>query len=83
MSSPLFEEYYQKQHIVRDDEWELFLTTLKRVLPVSLRINALDPLAPMYVCLPRSQLQGAARETGHGALQDCYYCHIFFPPQDP
>jgi hypothetical protein len=49
--STLFEEYYKLQNIVPDAEWGEFVGTLKRVLPLALRINHLDPLAPVYVRL--------------------------------
>lgn len=34
-----FEEYYKAQGVVPDDEWDEFLTALRRPLPVTFRIN--------------------------------------------
>ncbi|KAK9844371.1 hypothetical protein WJX74_001555 [Apatococcus lobatus] len=34
-----FEEYYQKQQIVPEGEWDTFLTTLRTALPTTFRIN--------------------------------------------
>lgn len=49
MESPLFEEYYKRQGIVPEGEWATMLETLHRVLPVTFRINAKDPMGPAYV----------------------------------
>ncbi|GAQ87913.1 S-adenosyl-L-methionine-dependent methyltransferases superfamily protein [Klebsormidium nitens] len=39
LDSPAFEEYYKRQHIIADDEWDSFMATLKKTLPTTFRIN--------------------------------------------
>lgn len=34
-----FEEYYKEQGIVPEGEWDAFMTTLRKALPVTFRIN--------------------------------------------
>ncbi len=49
LASPIFEAYYQMQGVVGEGEWDAFMTALRRPLPVTLRINALDPSAGRWV----------------------------------
>ncbi|PNT68316.1 hypothetical protein BRADI_3g38655v3 [Brachypodium distachyon] len=35
-----FEEYYKEQRIVREEEWDAFMSVLRRPLPATFRINA-------------------------------------------
>lgn len=49
LSSLAFEAYYQMQAIVGEGEWEAFMAALRRPLPVTLRINALDASAGRWV----------------------------------
>lgn len=38
--STVFEQYYKKQHIVPENEWDEFLVTLRKPLPAVFRVNA-------------------------------------------
>jgi hypothetical protein len=58
LASPLFEAYYQRQAIVPEEQWPTLLATLRQVLPVTLRVNGLDPMAPRYVLELRQARDG-------------------------
>jgi multisite-specific tRNA:(cytosine-C5)-methyltransferase len=38
MHNDRFEAYYRAQHIIPDDEWNVFLDTLKQPLPTTFRV---------------------------------------------
>ncbi|XP_038990155.1 RNA cytosine-C(5)-methyltransferase NSUN2-like isoform X3 [Phoenix dactylifera] len=44
--NPGFEEYYKEQGIVPEDEWEEFLSLLRKPLPAAFRINASSQFFP-------------------------------------
>nr|XP_010939686.1 tRNA (cytosine(34)-C(5))-methyltransferase isoform X1 [Elaeis guineensis] len=44
--NPGFEEYYKEQGIVPEDEWEEFLSLLRKPLPAAFRINASGQFFP-------------------------------------
>ena len=41
MSNKLFDEYYKAQAIIPIEEWESFMSTMRKALPVTFRINPL------------------------------------------
>ena len=41
MSNKLFDEYYKAQAIIPSEEWEAFMSTMRKALPVTFRINPL------------------------------------------
>eukprot|EP00485_Elphidium_margaritaceum_P000906 CAMPEP_0202692574 /NCGR_PEP_ID=MMETSP1385-20130828/6914_1 /ASSEMBLY_ACC=CAM_ASM_000861 /TAXON_ID=933848 /ORGANISM="Elphidium margaritaceum" /LENGTH=841 /DNA_ID=CAMNT_0049348121 /DNA_START=128 /DNA_END=2653 /DNA_ORIENTATION=- len=44
-----FEQYYRRQNIISDEqEWQLFLQTLRRELPTSFRFNAANKVHDIY-----------------------------------
>ncbi|EEC83759.1 hypothetical protein OsI_29649 [Oryza sativa Indica Group] len=40
LENPAFEEYYKEQRIVREEEWDDFISVLRKPLPATFRINA-------------------------------------------
>uniref|UniRef100_A0A0D9X927 SAM-dependent MTase RsmB/NOP-type domain-containing protein n=1 Tax=Leersia perrieri TaxID=77586 RepID=A0A0D9X927_9ORYZ len=40
LENPAFEEYYKEQQIVREEEWDDFISLLRKPLPATFRINA-------------------------------------------
>uniref|UniRef100_A0A0E0EMG4 SAM-dependent MTase RsmB/NOP-type domain-containing protein n=1 Tax=Oryza meridionalis TaxID=40149 RepID=A0A0E0EMG4_9ORYZ len=42
LENPAFEEYYKEQRIVREEEWDDFISVLRKPLPATFRINASD-----------------------------------------
>ncbi|GFE55304.1 proliferating cell nuclear antigen [Babesia ovis] len=39
-----FEQYYKDQHICQEDDWDEFMASARRCLPISFRVNACVPL---------------------------------------
>ncbi|VAI02033.1 unnamed protein product [Triticum turgidum subsp. durum] len=40
LENAAFEEYYKEQRIVREEEWDAFMSVLRRPLPATFRVNA-------------------------------------------
>jgi multisite-specific tRNA:(cytosine-C5)-methyltransferase len=50
MDNEQFNAYYKAQHVVSDDEWNVMMEALRRVLPTSFRVTgSRQCVAPVYI----------------------------------